>query len=57
MGEASRAWHHVGSGRYKSGDMGAHLPLLLERAKQVRVEEKRLEKFEELELRKVVPPL
>ena len=26
MGEASRAGHHVGSGRYRSGDTGAHLP-------------------------------
>ena len=32
MGEASRAGHHMGSVRYKSGDAGAHLPFLLERA-------------------------
>ena len=32
MGEASCAGHHVGSGRYKSGNTGAHLPFLLERA-------------------------
>ena len=56
MGKASRARHHVGSGCYISGDAGAHLPLLLERTNK-QVEKASREKFEELELRKVVPPL
>ena len=44
MGKASRAGHHVGSGRYISGDEGAHLPFLLERANK-QVEKASREKF------------
>ena len=49
-------WASRGSGRYKSGDTGVHRPLLQEQANKS-VEKKRQEEFEELELRKVVPPL
>ena len=40
MGEASRAGHHVAQGRYISGDVGAHLPFLLEQANKASAEKK-----------------